>query len=177
MQALASPTKLHCVMEGACNHLQLLVARELGEVHGICRGTGQRCSTAQRQRECRALSTQQPACACWGQGSAQTAARHAASSLIAGSYHPVGNTAGTQQGGSLTAADADGEVGVALGVFHGIQQQLPAQHVNVDVVPTLLKVAVQHCSQVGCLGIHACLAQHLRAARNQPQKNGVAVIE
>lgn len=46
------------------------------------------------------------------------------------------------------AAHTDGEVRVLLRVFHSVHKHLPVEHVDVDVVASLGKVAVQHCNQV-----------------------------
>ena len=60
------------------------------------------------------------------------------------------------------AGDADGEVGVffLFGVLHGIQQLLLAEHVHVQVVCTLIEVAVHHLHQV-LLALLLAVAQSL----------------
>lgn len=53
------------------------------------------------------------------------------------------------------ARDTDGELGVLLGVLHGILQSLAREHVHVEVVRALVEVAVEERGEVG----HAVLVR------------------
>ena len=69
------------------------------------------------------------------------------------------------------AGDADGDVGVQLGVFHGGDQLFSIEHVDVEVVRPLPEVAVQHVAQV----VGAALAVFAEGGRHDGKGVGDAV--
>jgi hypothetical protein len=120
-------------MESACNHLQLLVPRQLAEVHSVCKagaaaaaGGDSKATDASALDIKAAAANEHSSAGCMQVRTPQAGWLHRSNCIEGTSVHDKSSSA-TTKGSTrqLTSTDADGQVGVLLRVLHSIHQHLP----------------------------------------------------